>query len=400
MALPCADAAFQGWADRGAHGDIDPLDATRPGPAADLVADGFEPVGLFASGRAFGVIRAKQGRCYLALPDPGAGEIALRGPDGARLVPRAGGAIAWCSHAADGIFSLWRTETSGRAVSVVGSPADRAGGIMGSVLALRRHGARDVEIALLPDELAKDARAALVAATVPAASILEADTTGLPGRPESKIVGFSLRGRVAMLPEVAPAVPTGCVPDLDASGPRPRAASEPFAAYLCAEARGQVWHRGGDAQHQGAVEGARPYWLGVLDGAAEEGALRAAAAALVFAQRLSLLGYEPTTSEAREGHASTAPSSPAPPGRATWWPSGSRARARGSPRSPTARAGASRGRSGWCTSRWARPGCCAARRGSPTAPRIGASWSGGADRARAVPGEPTGPGRRSRTPCR
>ena len=289
-ALGCADAGFQGWAEKDGHGDLDPLPATRPGPTADLVAGGFEPVGLFPGERAFAVVRGKQGRCYLAVPERGPGQLALRGPDGARLIEGAGGALVWCSHAADAVLSLWRADRGpGAPVAVLGAPADRAGATLGATLALRRHGIRDVQTALLPGELAADARAALIGSSVPAPSIAEADASGLPGKPGDRVVAFSLRGKLGMLAEVSPVVPSVCLPEAD-GGPPP-------LALLCVQARGQAWHRTADVQQQGAVEGVLPYWLAVLDGAGDEGALRAAAGILLFAERLSLLGFEPTTTD-------------------------------------------------------------------------------------------------------
>ena len=291
LAKECADAGFSAWAEVAGQGDIDPLEASRPGPTTDLVGDGFEPVGLFPSGRPYAVIRARQGRCYVAAPESGRSEIALRAADGTRLVAKANGAVVWCSHAADAVFSLWRAENEkgSAAVAVLGALADRAGGITGVRAAARRHGARDVQSALLPDELSRDARATLAASGVPAASVQEADATGLPGKPENSVVAFSLRDRMSMLPEVSPVVATACLPELDAG--------QLLRTFLCAETRAQVWHPAGDARQQGAAEGVRPYWLGLFGGVADEGALRASAALMLFAQRMTLLGYEPTTSD-------------------------------------------------------------------------------------------------------
>lgn len=289
LAPACAEAGFQAWADGPGHGDIDPLDAKRPGTAADLLADGLEPVGLLASEREFAVVRAKKGRCYVAAPEKESADLTLRGPDGARLVQKAGGAVAWCAHSADGVFSLWRAGTGSPAVVVVDAPAARIGGIMGARAAAQRRGYQSVEIALLPDDLAKDARAALVAATVPEATIVDADATGLPGKPENAVVAFTLRDRAALIPVTEPAVPTACLPEVDPN--------QPLRASLCAGARPQVWRSSADARQQGAVEGARPYWLTVLGAVEDIGAVRASAALMAFAQRLTLLGYDPTTSD-------------------------------------------------------------------------------------------------------
>src|SRR5262249_26873237 len=89
----CRDAAFHAWAHRAGQGEAGALDAARPGPTADFIAEGFEPVSLFPGERGFVVIRAKQGRCYVAAPEKGKSEIELRAAEGARLVSRAGGAV-------------------------------------------------------------------------------------------------------------------------------------------------------------------------------------------------------------------------------------------------------------------------------------------------------------------
>jgi hypothetical protein len=286
----CADLGFRAWSEMAGHGDVDALEATRPGITADLVADGFEPAGLLAGERTFGVVRAKQGRCYVAAPEPGKSEISLRAVDGTRLVAKAGGAVAWCSHAADAIFSLWRADKASPAVAVLSAPADRVGGVGGVRAAARRHGYREVAAALLPEDLSKDARAALIAATVLPPSIRESDATGLPGSADSTVIAFALREKVLAVPAATPPVQSGCHPELDAK--------LPLRTQMCVEAHAQPWHLGGDVKQAGAAEGARPYWLDVLGGVPDEGALRAAAALLAFAQRLTLLGYElPNTSD-------------------------------------------------------------------------------------------------------
>jgi hypothetical protein len=285
LAQTCADTGFRAWAEVAGRGELEPLDAARPGPTADLVADGLEPVGLFPSERPFAVIRAQKGRCYVAAPEPGRSDLALWAPDGARLADKAKGAVAWCSHGADAVFSMWRAEKGSPAVVVLGAAADRVGGITGARAAARRHGYRDVQTALLPDDLSKDARATLAAAGVLVTSIEESGPTGLPSKPESAVVAFSLRGKAAMLPETNPVVPAACLPELDAT--------QALRTILCAETHAQAWHPAGDASQQGGAEGALPYWLGLFGGATDEGALRASAALMLFAQRMTLLGYEP-----------------------------------------------------------------------------------------------------------
>jgi hypothetical protein len=285
----CAGAGFQAWAEREGNGDLAPLAAARAGLTAELVADGFEPVGLLESERGFGVVRAEKGRCYLAVAERRPTDFALRGPDGAPFAAAPAGAAAWCSYAANATFSLWRAEKGSAPIVVLGAPAERAGGVLGPLLAARRHGVREVTTALLPGEPSSDARAQLLAAGSLSTTVHEAGPTGLPGDPEARAAAFAVRGKLPMLPETSPAVPTACFPPPDGDRPAP--------ASLCAQARGQVWRRTGDPQDQGAAEGARPFWLGVLEGAAEEGALRAIAEVMVFAQRMTLLGYEPTTTE-------------------------------------------------------------------------------------------------------
>lgn len=285
----CSGAGFQAWAEREGNGDPAPLAPAREGLTAELVADGFEAAGLLESDRGFGVLRAEKGHCYLAVAERRPTELTLRGPDGAPLATAPGGAVAWCSYAGNAAFSLWRAAKGSAPIVVVRAVAERAGGVLGPLLAARRHGVSEVASALLPAELSSDARAQLLAAGSLSTTVHEAGPAGLPGEPEARAAAFSLRGKLAMLPEVSPAVATACFPPPEGDRPAP--------ASVCAQARGQVWRRTGDPQDQGAVEGARPFWLGVLEGAAEEGALRAVAELMVFAQRMTLLGYEPTTTE-------------------------------------------------------------------------------------------------------
>lgn len=285
----CADAGFRAWSAIAGHGDVSALDAARPGITQDLVADGFEPAGLFEGDHPFGVLRGKQGRCYVAAPEPGKVEIALHAADGTHLVEKAAGAIAWCNHATDAAYALWRAAKGSPPVVVLSAPADRVGGVGGARAAALRHGYREVQAALLPEEMSKDARASLLAATVPAASIQESDSAGLPGKGESTAVAFALRDKGVMLPGETPPAAYGCAPDAD-----PGLA---LRASLCAQARPQPWHPGGDQKLLGGAEGRRPYWLDVFNDVTDEGALRAAAALMLFAQRLTLLGYEPTTSD-------------------------------------------------------------------------------------------------------
>ncbi|MCU0690892.1 MAG: hypothetical protein MUF54_05770 [Polyangiaceae bacterium] len=288
-ALPCADAAFAVWSRSGAHGQ---LDAFKPGDvdkARTVLDDNLEPAGVFRSDRMFGVVRCRAGECYLALPLTGASGLALRDPEGLRLTEGTKSAVAWCAYAGDRPYALWRKQRGSGDVHVFRAPATRVGGLTGMrELGLRasRSGVED----FLPDgSLTDDAAAALVGSGVGDKEVIRAGETGLPGDAESRVVAFSLKKGGAYLPDVAPRIPTGCVPDPPVH--------LPLRTFVCVQERAQRWRAEGAEDVRGAAEAKLPFWLSLFAGISDRGALEAAARMLAFSRRMTLLGFEPTTVE-------------------------------------------------------------------------------------------------------
>lgn len=287
--LACSDAAFKVWSTTGQNGAIAAMGPTKIELAAKLVADGFEPVGLFLGDRAFAVLPALKDRCFFAFAAQPGTHFSLRSEDGKKLTPQRTGAIGWCSYGKTTTYSLWRQTRPSGDIAVVGAPADRLGGLVGMREASRREGMGDVLFAFEQGDLGSDAVAALRASTVPATSILTPDATGLAGKAEHTVVAFSLGATGAYLPEVNPAVATACLPELSA-GELPR-------SFVCVEARPQVWQSDAAAKAQGAAEGRYPFWISVLTDTTDKDGLVAASSLLGFARRMNLAGFEPSTTD-------------------------------------------------------------------------------------------------------
>jgi hypothetical protein len=287
-ALACADVAFKDWSATHREADVQKIDLQSPGAAATLLADGFEPVGVFAGNATFAVIRSEKDRCYLATPQGPATPYTVRADDGKRLVKEGSPTVGWCSHGNTRIHSFWR-DKPGSPVTVVSAPADKVGGLTGLRDAADRLKLANLKLLFVESDLQPDAVAALKASTVLPDSIMAPNSTGLPGHLDDVIVAFALGGRGSFLPEVTPPVPFACLPDLDPTDfPR---------CTVCVQSKPQVWRSDASAKTQGAAEAKYPFWMALFVGAREKPALTAAVQLLTFARRMNLLGFEPTISD-------------------------------------------------------------------------------------------------------
>lgn len=296
--MACADSAFDLWSQRAGHGELDPLPKDRKGIAGASVRDGMEPVGLLASGRAFGVIRSAQGYCYLAVPEAPGATMTLREQDGKRIAEDASGGFGWCSHAASEIYSVWPTVRDGPPVAVLRAPADRIGGLTGVHEMATRRGVGLFHGHLGESDIDADVRAALVAASVNDKTITAADASGLPETQGVLVAAFALLRDGAYLPDAVPRVPYACLP--------PYELKADVQAYSCWQARPQRWRTEGKPKHQAAAQGPTPFWMPVLGDLDDPGAVEAGAKLLTFARRMTLMGFEPTTIEGVRDNASGA----------------------------------------------------------------------------------------------
>jgi hypothetical protein len=287
--MACADSAFDLWSQHAGHGDIDPLAKDRKGLTEALVAEGMEAVGLLRAGRAFGVVRSAQGYCYLVIPDGPGSSLTLREQDGRRIAEEAAGAFGWCSSTGGEVYSIWPATPGGPPVLVLRAPANRIGGVTGvHEMALRR-GAGAFRAHLSEDDLEPDVNAALVASTVNEATITRADAGGLPEKQGALVTAFALLRDGAYLPDAAPRVPYACFP--------PYEVKADAQAFTCWQAIPQRWRTEGKPKHQAAAQGPMPFWMAVLAGVGDPGAVEAGAKLLSFARRMTLMGFEPTTIE-------------------------------------------------------------------------------------------------------
>jgi hypothetical protein len=288
-AYGCADAAFATWAQGDGHGRLDEVDERQRAVLEPLKAEQFGVLGLFPKNKRFAVVQSRPDRCYLALPFGEKAPLTLRNTEGRRLVEDSTKALGWCTYGNARAFSLWRKNLGTPDLLVLEVLANRVGGLTGLREGAARHGAREIEAVLENEDLGPDAVAALLASGVGESTIVRAEDRGLPGKPDSRVVAFGLFDTSSFLPDVAPPVPVACEPKVV-----PNAA---FQTYVCVQARPQRWRREGSIETQGAAEGRLPFWLSMLADMNERRALDAVAEMLIFSRRMTLLGFEPTTTD-------------------------------------------------------------------------------------------------------
>ncbi len=289
QAFGCADAAFAIWAKTEGHGRLDSIGEKLESALAPLEPERFRVLGVLPPERRFAVVPSRAGRCYMALPFGDQAPLTLRNTQGQRVVENTTRAMGWCSYETERAYSVWRKKQGPPHVLVLDVPAKRVGGLTGLRETASRHGVKEPIMTLHPEDLKADAVAALIGSGIVENTTVEGDKAGLPGKTNSTVAAFGLYDSSSFLPDVAPRVPLACLPERD-----PQAE---FQTYVCVQARPQRWRREGAVETQGAAEGRLPFWLSMLEGRTEESALQAMAQMLAFSRRMSLMEFEPTTTD-------------------------------------------------------------------------------------------------------
>jgi len=288
VGLMCSQRAFEDWIRGNQKEEFAPPPADPKSLMSIMVADGWQAVGTFPPDKPFAVVGVPKGQCMVAVVEGEASEIIARNTESVKVATSTQG-IAACSHANERWYSLWRTKRPSSPVSVVRAPADRVGGLAGAQAMIHRVRRQPAAGIAHHEDLAADVVAALRGGTVPEANVVPAEASGLPGRVASRLVAMTLIDDGSYYPDLGASSPHSCRPAM--------AASESPRALLCAQSRAQRWNLEGTRGKQAAAESAPPFWLGVLADVDDKGAREAMLSVFAFAQRMNLLGFEPTTIE-------------------------------------------------------------------------------------------------------
>jgi hypothetical protein len=288
-AYGCADAAFSMWAQTAGNASLSPFDERMKEVLEPLKEEQFAAQGILESNQRFGVVPSRKDHCYLVLPFGEKAPVTLRNADGNRLIEDTQAAMGWCTYQRDRVHSVWRKDPGPPRMLVLEAPAKRMGGLTGLRESAARHGAKEIVCTLEAEDLAADAVAALIRSGIAETTIVKGQTTGLPGNPNAQAVAFGFYSDSSFLPDVAPPVPVACEPKM--------VPGAPFQTVVCVQAWPQRWRREGSVESQGAAEGRLPFWLSVLANTKNEKAVQAMAHMLKFSRRMTLLGFEPTTTD-------------------------------------------------------------------------------------------------------
>ncbi len=294
-AYGCADAAFSTWAQTAGRASLSAVDERMKDALEPLKQEQFIPLGILESDQRFGVVPSRKGHCYLVLPFGEKAPVTLRNADGRRLIEDTELAMGWCTYQQDRAYSVWRKDPGPPRMLALEVLANRVGGLTGLKESAVRHGAKQTAVTLENEDLQPDAVAALVGSGIADSTIFKGEATGLPGKINSRVVAFGFYASSSFLPDVAPKVPVACDPKM--------VPNAPFQTVVCAQARPQRWRREGSVDGQGAAEGRLPFWLSLLADSKDEKALQALATMLAFSRRMTLLGFEPTTTDGVRGSA-------------------------------------------------------------------------------------------------
>jgi len=282
----CADAALDSWiADhKWSRAPLDEAFLKATPARAALEHAGFKVASGVEAGRPFGVVDLGAGECAVAVP-AGGEAVSLRAPGGARRIPAAHGAIAWCTATAE-TTSVWRDGASPAVVLTV--PEARIGGLLGARECADAAGIHvDGKAAWLRDEdLAGDAKALL------AASMLSQVTVDAvpqePGAPAVTVAALVLAPGALVEWRPATAV-LACEPHLDATGSEREvvcASTEPVSLWRKSDAL--AW----------TARAPLPFWLSSLEAHHEQDAVAIVPELLALARRLARDGFQATTLEA------------------------------------------------------------------------------------------------------
>jgi hypothetical protein len=282
----CGEATLDGWiGDHHAPAATPDADWLTAVPArAPLVKNGFRVVSGVAAGRPFGLLEAPAASCLLALGAPG-DALSLRATGGVRLV-KGSGVIGWCASAA-ATTTLWRDGHS--AVTVIASPADRLGGLLGL-----RDAAEEAKLGLAQDAAwVDDGDLAWNAGAVLRSSGITTPTTkSLPdiaGEPDTRLVALTFGPSAVVVPAPASVV-VACEPPLAA------AAVAGVHSSVCATSAKTAWWRK-TAAPAAEASADLPVWLAPLEPHHEPDAVARIPELLGLARRLARAGFSPTVLE-------------------------------------------------------------------------------------------------------
>jgi hypothetical protein len=276
----CAFEAAAEWAKRQGHG----VPTTANESEQARLPEGMTSLGTLPASQPFVSLPAADDICRLAEPLAEGGALRLRGEDG-KLLAEANGALGWCVYASSPTLTLWRE--GGGSYLVSEAPAARVGGVTGLRELVERRAHGDATVALVGDDLEKDALATLAASDVSQAMSQTASANGLPGETDRRVVVATLRREGSLATADGSAIASTCKP-----APQPDAT---VTSMFCLQAREQPWTGSGPVGSWGAAEAELPTWLWLLKDGGDVEQLKAMASILTLARRLHLAGFEPTT---------------------------------------------------------------------------------------------------------
>jgi hypothetical protein len=282
----CNDHTLDAWIDAKRFPDPKPDAAWLAAPTRRaLVASGAKVLGTLRKGAPFTVVSVPKESCLVATSEDKTDRLSLRMRGGASPFPWASGAFAWCG--ASELSALVQRDGSG-VTNILAIPAANVGGMLG-VRELARESGIELGYAGLPAaDHAWNAKALLLASSVPENLITTSAAPEVPPDPDARLVAVSFGTPNALLSEGAEGVFSYCEP------PIVDATRESLCIYS-----GEAKWKPASAEAVGAVARAKlPFWLFGLSGVNDPVALQAASALATLSRRLKHDGYEPTTIEA------------------------------------------------------------------------------------------------------
>ena len=281
----CGEATLDGWiGDHHAPAATPEADWLTAVPSrAPLVRNGFRVVTGVAAGRPFGLLEGPAASCFLAVGAPGEA-LSLRVTGGGRPL-KGSGTIGWCASAA-ATTTLWRDGRS--AVTVIASPADRLGGLLGL-----RDAADEAKLELAQDAAwVDDADLGWNAGAVLRSSGMTTPTTrALPdvaSDPDSRLVALTLAPSAVVVPAPASVV-VACDPPLVSAAPG-------VHSSVCATSAKTAWWRK-TAALAAQASADLPVWLAPLEPHHEPDAVARIPELMGLARHLARAGFSPTVLE-------------------------------------------------------------------------------------------------------
>ncbi|MBW2522753.1 MAG: hypothetical protein JRI23_01195 [Deltaproteobacteria bacterium] len=283
----CANEAFEAWTGKRANGRIDEV-PDKPAPwLAPLLEDGFALVGWLPAERTFGVVDTSAGQCMLVTTAEQEVTAQVRAQSGKPASDEAASSWGWCAYGESTRRSVWRAKGAPVPWAVLSIDAEALGGMAGLRGLAARRDLRGLEGLIATEELADDAKAALLASSVAKDTVAVGTDQGLGPKTDHRVIAFSMLQAGAYVADETSLAPMGChpMPDPEAS----------LNAFVCVQARPQPWRPEGSESSQAAASAKLPFWLSLMNDATDPKALQAAAQALGFARRMSARGCEPSS---------------------------------------------------------------------------------------------------------